>query len=296
MRAVITSACIHARQFVLGAGLVASLVTSLAGCSPGTLPGSPSAIQFGGGAGRYNGTIMFRRVAGAFTISELPQNLDLSLVLRQSDQITGRFASAESSGSIQGVMTGDLAGGTFLATMLVQTQARQANGSSVACEGRGQVSGVLAGRNLTWTVTSVTYDNCSGFNTTSTAQAVATSPVPGPFPGLANVVVTIVGGSTIRRGTCLGGISGFPFTVEMVETAGINVTFDSTFVVEERRNFSASVSTTTLDMPFTDLRGGSRRLYDACSLNPGTYQALFSGSDANGNRIRVGTPLATFAP
>jgi len=49
------------------------------------------------------------------------------MVLRQVDQITGRFESAESSGSVQGVLTGDLAAGSFLATIFVATQARQAN-------------------------------------------------------------------------------------------------------------------------------------------------------------------------
>jgi hypothetical protein len=81
----------------------------------------------------------------------------------------------------------------------------------------------------------------------------------------------------------------------MAETAGIDVTFDSSFLVEERRNFGAPTSSAP-DMPFRDMTGGTRRSYEACSSTPGTYQASFSGSDANGNRFRVGTPLVTFAP
>jgi hypothetical protein len=129
------------------------------------------------------------------------------------------------------------------------------------------------------------------------ATAIAVSPipgVPGGAAGRANLVITVVEGTTIGRGTC-GGVPGYPFTVELSESAGIDVTLDSTFVVEERRNFGAT-STTTLDMPFTDMPGGSRRTYGACSVTPGTYQAFFNGTDARGNRIRVASPIVTFAP
>jgi hypothetical protein len=49
-------------------------------------------------------------------------------------------------------------------------------------------------------------------------------------------------------------------------------------------------------MPFTDVAGGSRRTYNACSPVAGTYQAFFSGTDANGNRIRVASPIVTMVP
>jgi hypothetical protein len=65
--------------------------------------------------------------------------------------------------------------------------------------------------------------------------------------------------------------------------------------VEERRNFGG-VSVTVLDMPFTEVDGGSRRTYNACSPVAGTYQAFFSGTDVNGNRIRVASPIVTLAP
>jgi hypothetical protein len=276
-------------------GIAAAVITGTTACSPGTLPGAPSSILVGGGAGRYNGSITYRRVGGNFTISETPQAFNLSLVLRQVDQITGRFESGESNGSVQGVLTGDLAAGSFLATIVVSTLARQASGAAVTCEGRGEVTGTLSGRNLSWTVGSIIYDNCPGLAASSAAQAVAVSPVPGEFTGRANVVITIVGGATVRRSTCATGNTGYRFTVDMVETAGIDVTFDSSFLVEERRNFGPAMSA-SLDMPFRDLKGGTRRSYEACSPTSGTYQAFFSGSDANGNRFRVGTSLVTFVP
>jgi hypothetical protein len=82
----------------------------------------------------------------------------------------------------------------------------------------------------------------------------------------------------------------------MIETAGIVVTFDSTFLVEEHRNFSAAGTTSVLDMPFTQLTGGARRLYEACSSAAGTYQAFFSGTDASGARLLMASPLVTFVP
>lgn len=290
-----TNIASSARTVAFRLALATAVITGATACSPGTLPGAPSSILVGGGAGRYNGAITYRRLGGTFTISEGSQTFNLSMVLRQVDQITGRFESAESSGSVQGVLTGDLAAGSFLATVFVSTQARQANGTSVACEGRGQVTGILSGRNMSWTASSITYDNCPGLSASSAAQAVAVSPVPGDFAGRANVIITVVGGATVLRSTCPAGGAGYRFTVDMVETSGIDVTFDSSFLVEERRNFGALTSSAP-DMPFREMEGGTRRSYEACSATPGTYQAFFSGSDANGNRFRVGTPLVTFAP
>jgi hypothetical protein len=273
--------------------LVAATLIATA-CSPGTLPGSPTPILSGGGGARYNGSIVYRRLAGGFAIDEGSQTFNLSLVVRDANQITGRFESGNGIGTISGLLTGDLASGTFDATMLVQTTATQVAGQNV-CEGRGEVTGRMTGRELTFAAGPITYENCPGLTVSSQAQAVAVSPIPGEFGGRANVVITVLGGTTVSRGTCGNGIPGFPFTVEMSETSGIDVTWDAQFLVEERRNFGVATST-SLDMPFTALDGGSRRTYGACSPVPGTYQAFFSGGDANGNRIRIASPVVTFSP
>ena len=273
--------------------LAAAIATTLGACSPGTLPGSPSPLSVGGGGARYNGSITYRRLSGGYTLSESAQSLNLSLVRRGADQIQGRYEVGGSTGTLSGVITGNLASGTFLATTLVVTPANQ-GGTTTSCEGRGQVTGSLSGVNLTWSAASITYDNCPGLSTTSQVQAVAVSPIPGSFGSNANLSITIVGNTTVVRSTC-GGLPGYPFTIEIAETAGIDVTLDPTFLVEERRNFGA-VSSNMLDMPFTDVAGGNRRTYNACSPVAGTYQAFFSGTDVNGNRIRVASPIVTMAP
>ena len=260
-------------------------------CSPGTLPGTPSALTVGGGGARYNGTITTRRLGGGYTINELSQALTLSLTVRGADQISGRIDSTGNTGTLTGTLTGNLAAGSFQATMLVSTSAQQ-GATPTTCEGRGTVTGTLSGVNLTLTSTSVTYDNCPGLTTSSQAQAVAVSPIPGASVDRANVVISILGGTRVAAGTCAVGVPGFPFTVEISETAGVNVTLDPQFVAEERRS-TGVVSINTIDMPFTDLTGGTRRTYAVCSLVSGTYQAFFSGTDANGNRIRAASPLVS---
>ena len=271
------------------------ILASAAACSPGTLPGSPSPIVIGGGGGQYNGTIVTRRVAGNYTLNELTQALSLSMVLREGAQLAGRFDAAESNGTLQGVLSGNLASGTFQATVLISTQARLGGTTASACEGRGDITGTLSGRNLSWTGGTITYANCPGLTVSSDAQAVAVSPIPGSSGNRANVVITIAGGPTVARGTCSSGGSGFPFIVEIAESAGILVTFDSTFMIEERRGFG-SASTTTLDTPFSELEGGERRSYSVCSPAAGTYQAFFSGVDENGNRVRVSSPIVVMGP
>jgi hypothetical protein len=263
-------------------------------CSPGTLPGTPSELTVGGGGARYNGTITTRRVAGNFTLNEAGQALTLSLTLRGTDQINGRIDSAGSFGTLTGTITGNLASGSFQATILIPTAAQQ-GGTTTLCEGRGDVTGTLSGVNLTWTSPALTYDNCPGLTTSSQAQAVAVSPIPGAAVNRANVVISIVGGTRVAPGICPGGVPGFPFTVEIAETAGVNVTLDKTFTAEERRT-TGTVSVTTVDMPFTDLLGGTRRTYGACSLVAGTYQAFISGIDAIGNRMRAASPLVALGP
>lgn len=273
--------------------LVVAIAATLGACSPGTLPGSPSPLSVGGGGARYNGTITYRRLSGGYTLSEAAQSLNLSLVMRGTDQILGRYEVGGTTGTLTGILSGNLAAGTFQATTLVVTAATM-GGTTTSCEGRGQVSGLLAGLSLTWSTASITYDNCPGLSTTSQVQAVAVSPIPGSFGTNASLSITILGSTTVVRSTC-GGLPGYPFTIEIAETAGIDVTLDPTFLVEERRNFGA-VSATVLDMPFTDVAGGSRRTYNVCSPVAGTYQAFFSGRDANGNRIRVASPIVTMAP
>ncbi len=259
-------------------------------CSPGTLPGSPSPVLVGGGGGRYNGSITYRRLGGNYIVAEGAQRFDLSLALRDVNQITGRFESGETSGTVHGVLNGDLSRGTFEATVLVVTSARQ-GGAASACEGRGQINGTLSGVNLSWTGGSIAYDNCPGLAVSSQAQAVATSPIPGAAGNRATVVITVLGGAVVPSGTCPSGGAGFPFTVEMAETAGVNVTFDATFRVEERQNGGATSN--QIDMPFASINGGTRRTYAACRASGGSYQAFFSGTDANGNRFRVASPLVT---
>lgn len=267
-----------------------ALGTSMA-CSPGTLPGTPSAVTVGGGGARYNGTITTRRVGGAYTINELGQQLVLSLTMRGTEQISGRIEFGGTFGTLTGTLTGSLAAGSFQATILISTLAQQ-GGATTLCDGRGDVTGTLSGVNLTLNSASVTYDNCPGLTTSTQAQAVAVSPIPGASTDRANVVISILGGTHVAAGLCPGGLPGFPFTVEIAETAGINVTLDSTFVAEERGT-NGTLSVNSFDMPFTDLPGGQRRTYGACSVVSGTYQAFISGTDGNGNRIRTASPLVS---
>jgi hypothetical protein len=283
MRAVVSRT---RAAFILTLALAAA-----AACSPGTLPGTPSTLAVGGGGARYNGTITTRRIGGTYTINEAALGLTLSLTVRAPDQISGRVEVGGNVGTLNGTLSGNLATGTFQATMLIPTSAQQ-GATSTVCDGRGQVTGTLAGLNLTLTSTSITYDNCPGLTTSSQAQAIAVSPIPGATPNRANVVISILGGTRVAAGICPGGIAGYPFTVEIAETAGVNVTLDSTFTAEERRSTGA-VSITTVDMPFTDLLGGTRRTYGACSIAAGTYQAFVNGTDANGNRIRTSSPIVS---
>jgi hypothetical protein len=273
------------------ASFLAIALVAVAACSPGTLPGTPSALTVGGGGARYNGTITTRRIGGGYTINELSQALTLSLTVRGADQISGRIDSSGNTGTLTGTLTGNLAAGSFQATMLVSTSAQQ-GATPTTCDGRGTVTGTLSGVNLTMSSTSVTYDNCPGLTTSSQAQAVAVSPIPGATPNRANVVISILGGTSVAAGVCPSGIPGFPFTVEISETAGINVTLDPTFIAEERRGAGA-LSVNIIDMPFTDLPGGERRTYGVCSPVSGTYQAFLSGTDGAGNRIRAASPLVS---
>lgn len=280
-----------ARRRAAQAALAVVVLAGAMGCSQGILPGAPSPISIGGGGGRYNGTVIYRRARPAiYSVTESAQTLSLSLTMQGVNQIFGRFQSGESSGTLSGTVNGTLASGTFEATVLVSSAAQQA-GARVTCDGRGQINGAFNGVTVTWGSGGIVYENCPGLEVTSNAQAVAVSPIPGELGNLANVVITILGGSTVMRSTCPGGVPGYPFTVEMAERAGIDVTFDPTFTAED-----ASRNPTVLDMPFIDLPGGGRRTYSVCSPASGTYQAFFNGTDANGNRVRVSSPVVTFAP
>ncbi len=279
------------RRYVAPSMLLAVALSAAAGCSQGTLPGAPSPITIGGGGGRYNGSVTYRRARPAiYAVTESSQTLSLSLTMQGVNQIFGRFQSGESSGTISGSLTGTLASGTFEATMLVSSAAQQA-GAPVTCEGRGQITGTFNGVNVNWGSGGIAYDNCPGLEVTSSAQAIAVSPIPGEIGNLANVVITVLGGTTVTRSTCPAGGPGYPFTVEMAERAGVDVTFEPTFAAED-----ASRNRTVLDMPFTQLPGGGRRTYSVCSPSAGTYQAFFNGTDANGNRVRVSSPVVTFVP
>jgi hypothetical protein len=273
--------------------LLVAGVLAAASCSPGTLPGAPSPQLIGGGGGQYNGTITVTRLGGGYTIVESAQTLTLSLVLGPDGQVTVRFDTPSGSGSIAGTLAGSLANGSFQSTMLLSTAAQQGS-STLTCEGRASVAGGVSGRNLTFTASSITYDNCPGLMARSEAEAIAISPIPGAPGGgsVGNVVVRILGGISVAAATCPGGTAGYPFMVEIAETSGIDFTFDGSFVVEERRG-NAPVTSTTIDMPFTDLIGGTRRTYGVCRSEPGTYQAFFRGTDANGHVIRVASPLVT---
>jgi hypothetical protein len=275
---------------LLRGGAVAAAIT-VAACSPGTLPVEPTQITSGGGGGRYSGTLTQRATSAGFTVAG-SQRLDLSVTLQSTNQIAGRFSAGDSTGTLQGVLlTGNLAGGTFQATILMSTVATRTGGGSVACEGRGEVQGTV-GRTLTWTSPAPIVYDC-GLSVSSDATATATSPIPAPSAG-ATVLVTVRPGTTISQvGTCANGQSGYPFVVQMSETSGVEVTFDSTFVVEERHS-SGPATVSSLDMPFTELPGGGHRTYDACSPVPGTYQAFFSGHDGNGIRVRTASPIVTF--
>src|SRR5258705_13598990 len=136
---------------------------------------------------------------------------------------------------------------------------------------------------------------CPGCTTSSQTRAVAVSPIPDASPNRGSLVSTVLGGATVQRGTCASGIAGYPFTVEMSETAGVNVSFDSQFRIEERRNTGVG-SSTTLDMPISGITGGTRRTFATCSPVAGTYQAVFSGTDPSGNPISVASPVVKLVP
>ena len=299
------------RRAAVGGMLAAALVAiSVASCSPGSLPGSPSSILTGGGGGRYDGTMSYRRLGGNVLIDESNQRMTMALSLGASDQFTAQFDSSSGSrGSFQGRINGALNNGTFQATILVSIPAtgvgspipfgpftfRPFADAGNLCEGRGEATGSFSGLNFSWTVGTITYSNCA-LLTSAQAAATAVSPIPQTQPAAsarANVVITIYPSTTIRRGTCPDGKSGFPFTVEIAETAGVAVTLDDTLIVEQRRGGQV-VSTEREDNPLTSLGAGQRRRYAACSEDTGTYQAFFTGKDAHGNSIRFSTPLITF--
>jgi hypothetical protein len=262
-------------------------------CSQGALPGSPSPLNAVGGAARYRGTLTYTRLAGGFSIDPPRQQLDLSIVLGAGDQLSGRFEAAGSTGTLQGVMNGTLSSGSFTATLLVSTEAAGPGGQTL-CEGSGQVIGAFAGRDVTWRASDVTYDNCPGLVARSEAEGAAYSPVPGTYAARANVVVSVLPSTVVQRGTCPGSAAGWPFTVAVSETSGIDVQIDSTFTIEER-NASGAPSRSVVETPFRSLAGGGRREYQVCAPAAGTYQAFFAGTDTRGNRVRFASPLVRLA-
>ena len=298
------------RRAAVGGVLAAALAAvTVASCSPGSLPGSPSPILSGGGGGRYDGTLSYRRLTGNVPIDESSQGMTMSLSLGGADQFSAQFVSSSGSrGSLQGQLNGALNNGTFQATILVSVPitggvAPLSSGALAfspladtgpMCQGRGEATGSFNGLNFTWTIGTITYSNCQ-LLTSSQAAATAASPIPQTQPAAstrANVVITIYPSTTISRGTCSDGKSGFPFTVEIAETAGVAVTLDDTVIVEQRRG---QVVTTERDNnPLTSLGAGEKRRYAGCGLASGTYQVFFTGKDARGNSIRFSSPLITF--
>jgi hypothetical protein len=268
-----------------------------ASCARGSLPASPSALTAGGG-GRYNGTMTFQRQTGTLQVDGSVRPLDMSVIVANLTQLSGRFTAGNASGTLQGTLAGNLLSGTFQGTTLVSVAATE--GTTVrTCDGRGDMTGTFNGLNVNWQITRTTYDNCAGLNVTSAGQAVSISPVPETQTAHANVVVTVEPGNTITGGAaCPGSASskGWRFTVIVAETAGVSVTLDSTFIGEQRIPGSTAVSSTTLDTPFRTLDGGSRRTYEGCSPQSGTYQAFFGGVDATGTKVRFFSPLVTLLP
>jgi hypothetical protein len=273
--------------------VAAGFSVAAAACSPGSLPGSPSPLSLVGGAARYDGTLVYRRLAGGFQIDTSARRLDMSIVLGSSDQLSGRFEAGETTGTLQASLDGTMSSGHFQGTILVSTPA-SAGGASSVCEGTGEVSGDFSGRDVVWSASEILYHNCPGLIVGSQAQGVAVSPVPGASRGEANVVVTVLPSTSVRPGGCATGGAGWPFTVVAAENAGVDVRLDATFTVEERTAAGATRSTVTT--PFTALVGGTRREYAVCAAVPGTYQAFFSGIDARGRRVRFATPLVNLLP
>jgi hypothetical protein len=275
--------------FLLAAGLTA-------GCARGSLPASPTALTAGGG-GRYNGTMTFQRQSGTLQVDGSVRPLDMSVVVANLTQLSGHFTAGNASGSLQGTLAGNLLSGTFQGTTLVSVAVTEGT-TARTCDGRGDMAGTFNGLNVNWQITRTTYDNCAGLNVTSAANGVSISPIPETQTAHANVVVTVEPGNTIAGGAaCPGAVSakGWRFTVIVAETAGVSVTLDSTFTGEQKVQGGA-VASTTLDTPFRTLDGGSRRTYEGCSPQAGTYQAFFSGVDATGVKVRFFSPLVTLLP
>lgn len=285
----------HSHRFLAAALVfVAAGLMTVPACSRGALPGSPSPPGPIGGGARYNGTLVYSRIAGGFQIDTSPRRLDLSLVLGAGDELSGRFEAGDTDGTLQATLDGTMSNGTFHGTILVSVPATAGNASST-CEGTGLVTGHFSGPAVTWNASQIQYENCRGLIVGSQAQASAVSPVPAPFGGRANVVVSVMPSTLIRAGACPSGGAGWPFTVVVFENAGIDVRLDASFVVEES---TAGGTLTRYDVstPFTTLSGGARREYQVCSPSAGTYQAFFSGIDAGGHRVRFATSLVTLVP
>lgn len=269
-----------------------------ASCARGSLPASPTAFTAGGG-GRYNGTMTFQRQAGTLQVDGSVRPLDMSVVVANLTQLSGHFAAGNASGTLQGTLAGNLLSGSFQGTTLLSVAVTEGT-TQRTCDGRGDMSGTFNGLRVDWQITRTTYANCAGLNVTSAGQGVSISPIPEALTAHANVVVTVEPGNTIPAGAACAGTSatskGWRFTVIVAETAGVSVTLDSTFIGEQRTPGSSVPTSTTLDTPFRTLEGGSRRTYDGCSPQAGTYQAFFSGVDATGTRVRFVSPLVTLLP
>ena len=262
------------------------LALAIASCSPGTLPGSPTPFTPGGGA-RYSGTMTIARVAGSQSFGTGQRPLDLSLVLGPMNQLTGQFAAGDAVGSLTAELSGSLTTGTFVGQILISLPVTQA-GAAVTCDGIQDVEGTFSGGSVTFAASfPLGYRVCPGLLTTVSAAATAISPVPGAIGNRANVIVTVSPGTTIAEGTCESGV-GYGFTITLVETAGVAVTFDADYRLIQFDEPIVDVS-----MPVTGIGGGGRRSFTVCRASAGLFQAVFRGRDDNGNTVLAASPVLT---
>ena len=173
--------------------------------------------------------------------------------------------------------------------MLVSTSAQQ-GATPTTCEGRGQVTGTLSGVNLTLTSTSMTYDNCPGPDDQLAGAGGRRQPDSGSAGNRANVLDLDPRRHARRRRHVRERLPGF--SVHRGDCRNRRHQRHARPDVRRRRapRHRCRVRQHARHAVYGPA-GGSRRTYGACSPVAGTYQAFFSGTDANGNRIRAASPL-----
>ena len=261
--------------------MTALATLAISGCSPGTLPGSPTPFTPGGGA-RYTGTMTIGRLAGTpFNTGQRP--LDLALVLGPGDQLAGQFSAADAVGSITTTLTGSMTSGTFTGQILLSLPV-----GGTTCDGIQDVEGTFNGSSLTMsTPTPFGYPNCPGVFTTVSAAATAASPVPGVIGNRANLIVTVTPGTAISDNSCENG-AGFGFTITLVETSGVEAEFESEYLVIPFDEPAVETS-----MPISKIAAGGRQSFGICRPSAGFFQAVFRARDVHGNRVLAMSPVLT---